>query len=64
MSAASAHRVSGAYEALDVLLVLVLLAAAFVILQSFLAAVRRHRVRRAWLRDFEAEARERRENGQ
>jgi hypothetical protein len=56
------HRVSPGYEAIDLALVAILLIAAVVIAQSGITAIRRHRRwRRAWLRDFEAEARERQE---
>jgi len=62
------HRASTAAEAIDLALVAVFLAALAVLAasvwQGMTRLARKRQKRRAWLRDFEAEARERRENGQ
>jgi hypothetical protein len=60
---AAAHPVSGTYETVDILLVFVFLGALGVAAQSARTVFRKRRVRRSWLRDFDAEARERQEGG-
>jgi len=62
------HRASVAAEAIDLALVAVILAALSVLAasawQGAARLARRRRKRRTWLRDFDAEARERQEGGQ
>ena len=59
----STHRASAAYEAIDLILVGVFLAALAVFAVSARQWAARRRIPRAWLRDFRADARERQEDG-
>jgi len=62
------HRASAAAEAIDLALVAIFLTALSVLAasawQGMARLARRRRKHRAWLRDFDAEARERQEDGQ
>lgn len=53
------HRASAAAEAIDLALVAFILTCAAVAVLGVREAIRRRRPRRAWLRDFDAEACER-----